>query len=334
MTATINPAGTGSIMESLYALRDNPDAEIKPEAPKTETTETATVETTPAADKTLESAQVTGDTKQESTEEEDHTPLPPAAQKRLDKEIARTVSARKEAEAITARLKAQETTTVKQGTEPVKPATEAATGKPKRPTEPVYGEGAGNESETWERLLERKAAYRQELEKYDDDLFEWAATTSEKRAEQKIAARSAQEAHDATIKQAVKDHGEDFLALTQQVADHSPIEFQHALLEIEDWPSLAVYLARDQDKLTAVVEKFKKSPIAAIETLGRMRAGLKGSSSKPATQEKPLPVPLKPVAGSGTVVTSVDLNKLAEEKPGALQGKLREMFPERIVKRG
>ncbi len=324
----INPTGE-SVLGSLYALRDNPEAPI--ETPKTETAVPTPVENTPVVEKKLETPQASVETGQDSTEE-DHTPLPPAIQKRVDREIAKQVSARKEAEAITARLKAQEAATpAKQGTEPVKTGADTLE-RPKRPTVPRYGVGTGNENETWETFQAREAKFDTEVETYDKDLTDYIVKVTESETEKRVNQKRAQEDHQAVIAQAKKDHGEDFLALTQQVADHSPIEFQHALLDIEDWPTLAVYLARNQDKLTEVVEKFKTKPIAAIETLGRMRAGLKGSSKPAETQTRTLPGPLKPVAGSGTVVSSVDLNKMAEEKPGALQSKLRELFPERVYR--
>ncbi len=323
MTPTaINPKGE-SVLGSLYALRENPEAPVAiPDKPAAETT---TVETTPAVEKT-ETPQASVETQQETTEE-DHTPLPPKVQARIDKEIAKQVSLRKELEA---KIKAAESP-AKQVTEPVKSGAELE--KPKRPGVPRYGQGAGNENETWEQFQSREAKYDTDVDQYDADLSAYIVKVTEAETQRKFTQKQQQEAHDAVIAQAKKDHGEDFLSLTQQVADHSPIEFQHALLAIEDWPTLAVYLARNQDKLTQVVEKFKTKPVAAIETLGRMRAGLKGSNPKPAAvQDKALPAPLKPVAGSGTVISSVDLNKMAEEKPGALQSKLREMFPERVYR--
>lgn len=331
---TLNPSGTGSIMESLYALAENPEAELKVTPPKTETTESAA----PVVEKTPEPAQVTGETKQESTTEEDHETLPPKAQKRFDRLIAETVSLRKELEA---KLAAATPTTVKQGTEPVKPATEAA-GKPKRPTLPQYGEGTGNESETWTQYQERLGKYHTEVDAYDEKLTEYIIATTQTEAERRVEIKHAQEAHQAIIKQAVKDHGEDFLALSQAVADKANttlgkdrgLDLQHAILEIEDWPTTAVYLARNADRLEAVVQQFAKNPTAGIIMLGRIAAGLKGAGSRSsATTEKPLPEPLKPVTGSGTIVTTPDLNKISE-KPGALQAELRKQFPERVVKYG
>ncbi len=321
MTPTsINPTGE-SVLGSLYSLRDNPEAPIETPKPA----ETPAVETTPAVAKPIETPQASVETQLEPTEE-DHTPLPPKVQARIDKEIAKQVSLRKELEA---KVKAAEP--VKQVTETVKSGTELE--KPKRPPVPRYGQGTGNENETWEQFQSREAKYDTDVDKYDSDLSDYIMKVTESETQRRFTQKQAKEAHEAVIAQATKDHGEDFLALTQQVADHSPIEFQHALLAIDDWPTLAVYLARNQDKLTQVVEKFKTNQISAIETLGRMRAGLKGSNPKPAeTQDKALPAPLKPVAGSGTVISSVDLNKMAEEKPGALQSKLREMFPERVYR--
>lgn len=326
MTPTaINPEGAGSIMESLYALRENPEAELpKVEAPKTEAAETPAN----AEAKTIETDKAPVETKQElNTDEEDHSPLPPKAQKRVDKLIAETVSLRKELEA---KLKAAEAP-AKQGTEPVKTGAETPD-KPKRPTLPQYGEGVGNENESWTKYQERQAAYHADVEAYDEKLTEYIVKVTEAETQKRFTQKQAREAHEAVIAQATKDHGEDFLALTQQVADHSPVEFQHALLDVDDWPTLAVYLARNPDKLLEVVEKFKTRPIAAIETLGRMRAGLKGASPKSSAVEKALPAPLKPVAGNGSIQVGVDLQKLSE-KPGAMQSELRRIFPDRVIPR-
>lgn len=311
METTLNTPEKPSILDSLYALRDKPEADLTTREP-----EVARVPDAPAGGVKSEAAAGAVETQQTKTEEEDHTPLPPAAQKRLDKLISQNVSLRKELEA---KLKANDDKApVKEGTAPEKPAAEAKSDRPKRPTEPEYGEGEGNENETWDQFIARKRSYRETLGKYEESLEDWTKKALRAEVEHEFTQRQAKEVHEKVLSQARKDHGADFDALTEVVASKAPLELQKAILDLDDWPSVAVYLARNEDRLDEVVAAFAKSSTRAAATLGRIQASLKGHTSKAAPDARTVPEPLKPVGGGAAAGTGiVDLTKV-QETPGAL----------------
>lgn len=304
-----------------------PEAEAAPKAepakveePKTETPETKTAEAEPA--KTPEPDEGTGEKKQEPPAEEDeHVKLPPAAQKKVDKEIARTVSARKEADEIVRRLREQEKSlSGKQGTEPVKPAPEATTSpdKPVRPVAPVQPI-FGSKDQTWaeyENELKAyhtaQAAHEVALAKYETERDEWLVNQARSRFEQEQSAKQHQESHKAAWDAAVEAHGDEFPEAMERLTARIPEPVQLAISQLENWPTVAMHLESNPDALKQVVDLYGRNPFAAVAQLGAIEASLQKKAEPKVAKPIPkqdLPAPPASVGGTATPSASVDLEK-------------------------
>lgn len=305
------------------AAGEKPAAAAETAAGETqETSETAAVEE--AATENHETATETVETKPNPQQEEQEPELPEGVKKRIAKEVEktariqaeidRTVSERKAKEAELEKLK-----TTAPGADPVtKPTTAAANERPKRP-EP--GE-PGHENETWAQFREREA-------KYDQQLTDYVKAEAVREIEQKAAATNAQKTAQDRWDAAVAKHkaaGVDFPALMESARALAPEGLQVAISSLDNWDGVALHLAQNPDKLKDLAVSYQQNPTKAIATLGRIEAALTPQGTKPATQEKPLPEPLKKVGGSASasgqdLQSQIENGSMASVK--ALVGKIR-----------
>lgn len=239
------------------------------------------------------------DKQQEEIEEE----LPEGVKKRIAAEakkqaffqsrIDQAVSARKAKEAEAEKL------TGKPGSEPEKPTEPAKNERPKRP-----------DLSTFEGTL---AEYQAAVAKADGDLEKWLEDRTRETVSKELTERQAKEAQQKQWDVATEKHGKDFPALMDTLAATTPVDMQRAISALEDWSAVAVHLAKNETERNALVEEFKTSPFSVFAKLGKLEDRLKPAAKTAADDEKPLPKPLKPVAGDAPGRTArVDLDKASD----------------------
>ena len=244
----------------------------------------------------IEPATGTGRETQQVEVEDD---LPENVKKRIAKEVERTaryqaeidkaVSARKEAEKKLADLNG------KPGSEPAK---QTEPKKDARPTRPDLATFPGN-------LTEYNAA----VAKYEGDFEEWISNQSRESVRKELTEQQGREAAMKAWDAATTKHGEEFPTLMESLKGSVPVKLQEAISTLDNWSDIAVHIAKNEGDRNELVEKFKVSPTAAMVHLGKLEAKL-----TPAAQveqsEKPLPRPLKPIAGGpSSSVKPIDLDK-------------------------
>ena len=264
----------------LRAMMDGKDPKPTKVEDKPETS--ATVEET---EEKPEVAQETTETEPKKKPEGEHDTLPSNAQKRLDKEIARAVSARKEAEDILAKLKAQAGT---QGSEPVKQtAPPKAEGKPKRP---VYGD---KEGEAWNQ-------YETRLAEYEDARDEWVKQQARAEFEDSQKQQRFKTETDKVWEKARKDFS-NFDEAREAFVKATPEPLQLAMSQFDNWPAIAVHYEDQAAELDTLVRQFKANPTMAIVTLADLSKSLKPTSKAKAPAEE-LPEPFESVGGNASAV--------------------------------
>lgn len=273
-------------IEGMFRSSNIPEKPITPE-PKAEPQKEPVKEETPKPESGPDKTQ-----QQEDTEEE----LPEGVKKRIAKEseraariqseIDRAVSTRKAKEQELASLKGKPGSEPEKHTEPAKDA---------EPQEPDLATFSGN-------LAEYNAAMKEFRQQYRDWVKnETAATVKQELQQQQLNEARKQAWDEATVK-----HGKDFPAMMDSLAENTPVDFQRAVSDLDDWSGVAVHLAKNEAERNALVAEFKLRPFAVIAKLGKLEDRLK-PEAKASTET--LPKPLKPVGGGPTGAnTKVDLN--------------------------
>lgn len=238
-----------------------------------------------------------GDKKLEPEASEKEEPLPEAVTKRIAKEserqakiqgeIARAVSARKAAEH---ELEKEQALAAK-GSQPVKPAQAADA----RPIKPILDD------------FKTYAEYQTASTKYEADHDSWLIGETRKTFAQESSAREQQAAHKTAWDSAVKEHGAEFPTLVKTVTDQTSEGFQTAVSQLEDWPRVAVHLAKNQAELTEIAGLFERNPYQAVAKLGQLQAKLQ-PAPKTAAAAETLPEPPKKVGGAAAATGSTDLS--------------------------
>lgn len=291
---------------SVAELRDmvsgktpEPNAAAAPEVkeePKPKVEEpTKTSEPAQKASETPEATKESAETKPEikAEPEEDHTPLPRSVQKRIDKEIAKQVSLRKEYEDLILKFKAE---AGKPGTEPAKTSAPPATtdkatsleGKPVRPRLPRFGQIDG---ETFEQFEKREAQYDTDLDKYEEGLAGWVkeATATQVKKDQ-----TAEQAKAETAKvwdKAVKEHGSDFPKVVERLLPKMDEPMQVAMSQFDNWPAMAVHMDDNPETLEAAVKQYRANPTLGVAHLYELSKSLKPTPKTAKPVPEPLPDP-------------------------------------------
>lgn len=278
------------------AIPEISDLRAMLEPPSTQKTEVVVEHSeTPKAEiaKVDEPAAEPGETKleQEAAEE----PLPEAVTKRIAKEVDRqSAIQRKIDEAVSARKAKErelEQANAGTGSQPVKPAQTADA----RPVKPVLDN------------FQTYAEYQTANNKYEADHDAWLIGETRKTFAQETSAREQQNAHKTAWDSAVKEHGKDFPTLVKTVTDQTSEGFQTAVSQLEDWPRVAVHLAKNQAELTEIAGLFERNPYQAVARLGQLQAKLQ-PAPKTATPAETLPDPPKKVGGAAAASSAVDLS--------------------------
>ncbi len=279
--------------------------------------EAPATEPEPAAEPVKEASDVTetdpGPVEPKTEPEVVEKEIPEGVKKRLkkiddqtaayDKLIAERISARKAKEDELKKL---------EGSEPVKNTAKA---------EPSDGEPvAPNPSDftgSWGEYLEADAKFRKEW-------ATWLQTETRKTVEQELTAKQALEESKRAWSEGAKAHS-DLQEMAEAVVANSPEPLQLAISALDNWAGVTVHLGKNPVELEALVRAFQTNPYKGVADLGKLEARLSTSSkqAEPPKAEKPLPAPLKPVAGSASASKpNVDLEK-ADDK--TFMAELRSM---------
>lgn len=295
-------------MSDIRAMLESPSTQkVEPIVVETPS-ETTKVEDT----KVIEPAAETGEKKLEQEEIEEA--LPEAVTKRIAKEserqakiqgeIARAVSARKAAEH---ELEKEQALAAK-GSQPVKTA-QAADARPVKPKLDDFS---------------TYAEYQTATEKYDEAKDAWLIAETRKTSAQEFKAREQQTAQQQAWNAAVKEHGDTFPGLVKSVTDQTSEAFQTAVSQLEDWPRVAVHLAKNQEELNTIVAEYERNPHRGMAALGRLEAKLK-PTPKTAAAETVLPNPPKVVGGAAAATGAIDLSD-GRQSMSTFKAGLRKML--------
>lgn len=228
---------------------------------------------------------------QEAAEE----PLPEAVTKRIAKEVDRQAAIqRKIDEAVSARKAKErelEQANAGTGSQPAKTAQTVDA----RPVKPVLDNFA------------TYAEYQTASTKYEADHDAWLIGETRKTFAQESSAKEQQAAHKTAWDSAVKEHGAEFPTLVKSVTDQTSEGFQTAVSQLEDWPRVAVHLAKNQAELAEIAGLFERNPYQAVAKLGQLQAKLQ-PAPKTATPAETLPDPPKKVGGAAAATSAVDLS--------------------------
>ena len=301
-------------MEELTSMAESVRQEDAPKeavAPLAEPAKEATKEEAPApkANKSAkeETPKPESGTDKNQHQEEIEEELPENVKKRIASEakkqaffqskVDHAISARKAAQAEAEKL------TGKPGSEPA-PKTEPA--KNERPQRPDLATFDGD-----------LAAYKAAVAKADDEIEKWMEARTRETVQKEFTEQQAKLAQKKEWEVATAKHGADFPQLMDTLAANTPVEIQRAISALDDWSTVAVHLAKNEEERTALVEEFKTSPHRAIAKLGKLEDRLKPEAVKPAAEpvkepakEPVLPKPLKAVGGDAPGSNGrVDLNK-------------------------
>jgi hypothetical protein len=243
-------------------------------------------------------------TGKEKPQEETEDELPENVKKRIAQEakkqaffqskIDQAVSARKAKEAEA------KTLTGESGSEPAKTTEPAKNERPKRPERSTF---QGTEAE-----------YNAALDAHEQALEKWLESRTEETVSRKFTERQAREAQMRQWDDAAAKHGAEFPALMATLAAATPPAMQEAISALDDWSTVAVHLAKNEDERAVLVELFKVSEKKAIAQLGKLEDRLKPEAKAPAKQEeKPLPKPLREIGGAAAGSAGrLDLDKASD----------------------
>lgn len=238
----------------------------------------------------------------EKQQEEVEDELPANVRKRIEQEakkqaffqsrIDQAVSARKAKEAELASVAG------KPGSEPAKTTEPAKDARPIRP-----------DLETFDGTLPQ---YKAAVADYETKFEDWIAKRSREQVSQELTEQQTREANQRAWNEAATKHGAEFPSLMETLRETLPVKLQTAISALDDWSAVAVHLAKNEADRTALLDKFKTSPDAAIAHLGKLEDRLKPAAK--AVDEEPLPKPLKAVAGGVRGTTQpIDLDKASME---------------------
>ncbi len=283
-------------------------------APPTETPATPVTETKPQDTETKQEAEPgTAEEKQEPEEVEPE--LPEGAKKRIQRiarDTARTQLAidRALSEKKAAEEQLKKLTT---GSEPATITEKPSDGRPVRPKQTDFN----TMGEYWDAQA-----------KYEGEFESWMLSEADKRAEQKWAAKQGQQEVVTARSEALKQHP-DFPAMADAVVAASPEGLQLAISNIDNWAGVTVHLGKHPEELAALVSKFEQNPYAAVAELGRLEERLKPATKQAEVKPvKPLPPPLKPVAGTASASVPAVSQEAIENDMAALKRetkRVREM---------
>lgn len=151
--------------------------------------------------------------------------------------------------------------------------------------------------ESFERFQEARDAYIERNAKQ-------AALSA---VDQHIAERQ-EAAHQNEMRRSFQQRMEKFRSVTpdfEEVVDGAEVVIPHAvgvaIMESDIGPSIAYYLAKNQDEAERI---SRLSPTAAIRAIGKIEAKLESAEQKPAASSAPKPV--DPVSGKGRAVQDPD----------------------------
>jgi len=232
-------------------------------------------------------------------EEVDDEPLPEGVRKRIEQEtkkaariqaeIDKAVSNRKAKEAELASLKG------KQGSEPEK---QTAPKKDERPTPPDLATFPGTLAE----FNEAQRKYMADMEKY---LEGQTRATVQKEFDERNARESRERAwkeSEAVLVKAGTLKAGEFAPLMDALAQELPIDLQRAVSALDDWATVAVHLAQNDDVRAELIESFKADRLRTIAKLGKLEDKLSpaAKTAKPDEdeEEETLPPPARAIGGA------------------------------------
>jgi hypothetical protein len=231
------------------------------------------VKESPAETETEQAAEPAVDEKEQEQEE----PLPRGVEKRIAKEVARQAELDRKISEAVASTKAKEAGLAKiagkSGSDPSTTAP-AKTGKPERPE---FKDG-----ETWAQHLEN-------VRKYEDAREEWTASEVRKQVQAEFEQKAADDAMKAKWDQAIKVHGDKFQSKVDAVIAASPVPFQKAVGDLDNWHGVAVALADSPEKLADLVAIYKTNPHRGIAALGVFEKSLEAPTKSPGAAALPKP---------------------------------------------
>ncbi len=106
----------------------------------------------------------------------------------------------------------------------------------------------------------------------------------------------------------MKEHGSEFPALMQTVIDATSEPFQVAVSNLEDWPKMAVHLAKNPAELAEISAQFNRNPYQGTAALGRLQDKLKPAPKAAAAAAETLPEPPKKIGGAAAATGAVKLD--------------------------
>ncbi len=289
----VTTSSTEPDFAELRSMLKGEPVEAKPEV--VETPEPVTEPVKEASD-----AETVPETVETKTEPEEVEPeLPEGVKKRIAKESEKQAKIQAEINrAVSARKAKEDELKQLSGSEPVQ-NTEKATSQGE-PTAPDP-----NDFPTWGEYLTADRKFR-------SDWSTWLQSETRKTVESEFTAKQAMEESKRAWSDAAKAHS-DLQEMADTVVASSPEPLQLAISALDNWADVTVHLGKNPVELEALVRAFQTNPYKGVADLGKLEARLTMDSKQTEpikAVEKPLPTPLKPVAGSASAsVPKVDLEK-------------------------
>jgi len=196
-------------------------------------------------------------------------------------------------------------------------------GETVEPVEPEYEEP---DIETFDTLdaynAARKAArdkHRVEMADYRAKYRTWLTTETESTVRKQLTEQQLRAEQQQDVQRAKKEHGKDFAALMDFLAENSTQEFQVALSMLGPgrWDSLGLHLAKNPDELKRIGDIFGRNDAAGMAEIGKLEYRLdqeKLKDKKPPVETKPhSKAPDPPIDIAGRNGAPVDERRAALE---------------------